>query len=157
LLYVIAGTWEISALASSPTLRTAGAAYPWVLGLIVIAAFTKSAQLPFHSWLPNAMEAPTPVSAFLHSATMVQAGVYLLARMSPLLSGTPQWQAVLCTFGGATLLWGALTALKQTDLKQLLAQTTLASLGLSVLLLGIGGEAAAMAVAAYFVAHALYK
>ena len=113
--------------------------------------------MPFHFWLPNAMEAPTPVSAYLHSATMVQAGVYLLARMSPLLAGTPHWQILLCTFGGVTLLWGALVALRQTDLKQMLAQTTIASLGLSVLLLGIGGEAAAMAVAAYFVAHALYK
>ncbi|MEO6012230.1 MAG: hydrogen gas-evolving membrane-bound hydrogenase subunit E [Devosia sp.] len=157
LLYVVAGTWDISALAASPTLRQAGAAYPWVLGFILVAAFTKSAQVPFHFWLPNAMEAPTPVSAYLHSATMVQAGIYLLARLSPILAGTPQWQALLCTIGGATLLWGALIALKQTDLKQLLAHTTIASLGLLVMLLGIGGEAAAMAVATYFVAHALYK
>jgi multicomponent Na+:H+ antiporter subunit A len=157
LLHHIAGTWTISDLAVSPTLREAGAFYPWVLGFIVVAAFTKSAQWPFHFWLPNAMEAPTPVSAYLHSATMVQAGVYLLARMSPLLSGTPQWQALLCTFGAITLLWGGLVALRQSDLKQILAQTTLASLGLSVVILGIGGETAAMAVAAYFVAHALYK
>jgi multicomponent Na+:H+ antiporter subunit A len=157
LLHHIAGTWTISELAASPTLREAGAFYPWVLGFIVVAAFTKSAQWPLHFWLPNAMEAPTPVSAYLHSATMVQAGVYLLARMSPLLAGTPQWQVLLCTFGAITLLWGGLVALRQTDLKQILAQTTIASLGLSVLLLGIGGEAAAMAVAAYFVAHALYK
>lgn len=157
LLQSIAGTWTISELASSENLRQAGQFYPWVLGFIVVAAFTKSAQWPLHFWLPNAMEAPTPVSAYLHSATMVQAGVYLLARMSPLLSGTPQWQALLCGFGAVTLLWGGLMALRQTDLKQILAQTTIASLGLSVLLLGIGGEAAAMAVAAYFVAHALYK
>ena len=134
-----------------------GAIYDWVLGFILIAAFTKSAQVPFHFWLPNAMEAPTPVSAYLHSATMVQAGVYLLARMSPLLGGTPEWSGLLCTFGGATLLWGALMSLKQTDLKQMLAQSTIASLGLLVILLGLGGEGAAMAVAAYFVAHALYK
>ncbi len=157
LLHHIAGTWTISDLAASETLRQAGAFYPWVLGFIVVAAFTKSAQWPFHFWLPNAMEAPTPVSAYLHSATMVQAGIYLLARMSPLLSGTPQWQALLCTFGAITLLWGGIVALRQTDLKQILAQTTIASLGLSVVLLGIGGESAAMAVAAYFVAHALYK
>jgi multicomponent Na+:H+ antiporter subunit A len=157
LLHHIAGTWTISALAISPTLREAGAFYPWVLGFILVAAFTKSAQWPFHFWLPNAMEAPTPVSAYLHSATMVQAGVYLLARMSPLLGGTPQWQGLLCSFGAVTLLWGGIVALRQTDLKQILAQTTIASLGLSVLLLGIGGETAAMAVAAYFVAHALYK
>jgi len=157
LLWSVAGTWDIAALAASPTLETAGWAYPWVLGFILVAAFTKSAQLPFHFWLPNAMEAPTPVSAYLHSATMVQAGVYLLARMSPLLSGTPLWQGLLCAFGGATLLWGALVALRQTDLKQMLAQTTIASLGLTVLLLGLGGEAAVMAACAYFVAHALYK
>jgi multicomponent Na+:H+ antiporter subunit A len=157
LLHAITGSWTISGLASSQELREAGQFYPWVLGFIVLAAFTKSAQWPFHFWLPNAMEAPTPVSAYLHSATMVQGGVYLLARMSPLLAGTPQWQALLCGFGAITLLWGGLMALKQTDLKQMLAQTTIASLGLSVLLLGVGGEAAAMAVAAYFVAHALYK
>jgi multicomponent Na+:H+ antiporter subunit A len=157
LLHVISGAWDISALLDSPGLRNAGAAYPWVLGFVVFAAFTKSAQVPFHFWLPNAMEAPTPVSAFLHSATMVQAGVYLLARMSPLLAGTPQWQFLLCGAGGLTLLWGAICALKETDLKQILAQTTIASLGLFVLLLGLGGEAAALAVAACFVAHALYK
>lgn len=157
LLAGVAQTWDLSALAASPSLREAGAAYPWVLGFILVAAFTKSAQVPFHFWLPNAMEAPTPVSAFLHSATMVQAGVYLLARLSPILSGTPAWQLVLCSVGGATLLWGGLWSLRQTDLKQILAQTTIAALGLLVLLLGIGGEAAAMAVAAFFVAHALYK
>ncbi len=102
LLHSIAGTWTISELAGSEQLRQAGQFYPWVLGFIVVAAFTKSAQWPFHFWLPNAMEAPTPVSAYLHSATMVQAGVYLLARMSPLLAGTPQWQVLLCSFGAVT-------------------------------------------------------
>jgi multicomponent Na+:H+ antiporter subunit A len=158
LLHQLSGTWTISELASSERLHQQGGAYYlWVLCFIAFAAFTKSAQWPFHFWLPNAMEAPTPVSAYLHSATMVQAGVYLLARMSPILAGTPQWQVLLVTFGGITLLWGGIVALRQTDLKQILAQTTIASLGLSVLLLGLGGEAAAMAVAAYFVAHALYK
>ena len=157
LLHRIAGTWIISDLAYSPTLREAGWAYPVVLGFVLVAAFSKSAQWPLHFWLPNAMEAPTPVSAYLHSATMVQAGVYLLARLSPLLGGTPQWQGLLCAFGAVTLLWGGIGALRQTDLKQILAQTTIASLGLSVMLLGIGGATAAMAVAAYFVAHALYK
>jgi multicomponent Na+:H+ antiporter subunit A len=157
LFHAITGSWNISALAGSAALRQAGAYYPVLLGLVVLAAFTKSAQWPFHSWLPNAMEAPTPVSAYLHSATMVQAGVYLLARLSPVLSGGAEWQVLLCTFGGITLLWGALNALRQSDMKQMLAQTTLASLGLSVFMLGIGNEAAAMAVAAYFVAHALYK
>ncbi len=157
-LLALAGqSWDLSVIMTSNSLRTAGAAYPWVLGFIVVAAFTKSAQIPFHFWLPRAMEAPTPVSAFLHSATMVQAGVYLLARLSPILSGTAAWQVILGGFGGATLLWGAMCALRQTDLKQILAQTTVAALGLMVALLGIGGEAAALAVAAFFVAHALYK
>ena len=109
-----------------------------VLVLVLLAAFTKSAQVPFHFWLPNAMEAPTPVSAYLHSATMVQAGVYLLARMSPHARRHPLWTRRWCVFGGVTLLWGAIAALRQTDLKQMLAQTTIASLGLLVLLLGIG-------------------
>lgn len=157
LLHSASGTWDYAgAFALGGALRVS-AIYPWLLGLIALAAFTKSAQWPFHFWLPNAMEAPTPVSAYLHSATMVQAGVYLLARMSPVLGGTPQWMLLLSVVGGVTLLWGALVALSQTDLKQMLAQTTIASLGLLVLLLGIGGETAAIAVAAYFVAHALYK
>ncbi len=157
LLHAVTGTWTISELAGAPIPDWAQPLYPLVLALIFAAAFTKSAQWPFHFWLPNAMEAPTPVSAYLHSATMVQAGIYLLARLSPTLAGTPYWQIALCTIGAITLLWGGLVALRQTDLKQILAQTTIASLGLLVVLLGIGGETAAMAVAVYFVAHALYK
>src|SRR5690606_28347662 len=111
LFHAISGSWNISTLAGSAALRQAGAYYHVLLGLVVLAAFTKSAQWPFHSWLPNAMEAPTPVSAYLHSATMVQAGVYLLARLSPVLSGGAEWQMLLCTFGGITLLWGAFNAL----------------------------------------------
>ena len=156
-LHAVTGTWNISELTSNPVAPGTEHLYLVTLALVFLAAFTKSAQWPFHFWLPNAMEAPTPVSAYLHSATMVQAGVYLLARLSPMLSGTIWWQVPLCTIGAITLVWGAISALRQTDLKQMLAQTTIASLGLSVLLLGIGNEAAAMAVALYFVAHALYK
>src|SRR5690606_38553445 len=119
--------WEMSALGGE--IRTHGL-YGVVLAAFLVAAFTKSAQVPLHFWLPNAMEAPTPVSAFLHSATMVQGGVYLLARATPFLGGTPVWTALLVGFGGATLIWGVLGALRQTDLKQMLAQTTIASLGL---------------------------
>lgn len=157
LLHLVSGTWLMSELSSSPTIRAAVWSYPWVVGFILVASFTKSAQVPFHFWLPNAMEAPTPVSAFLHSATMVQAGIYLLARLSPILSGSALWQGWLCGIGGLTLLWGALMALKQTDLKQMLAQSTIASLGLMVMLLGFATPGAYLAVAAYFVAHALYK
>lgn len=157
LLHAVTGTWSISELTTASIPDWAQPLYPVVLAFIFLAAFTKSAQWPFHFWLPNAMEAPTPVSAYLHSATMVQAGVYLLARLSPMLAGTVYWQVPLCTVGAITLLWGGIVALRQTDLKQILAQTTIASLGLLVLLLGIGGEAAVLAVAVYFVAHALYK
>lgn len=149
----LSGSWEISALNS----LTSEPLYGLVLTCFLLAAFTKSAQVPFHFWLPNAMEAPTPVSAFLHSATMVQAGVYLLARLSPSLGGTVAWSTILLVFGGATLIWGALAALKQTDLKQMLAQTTIASLGLLVMLIGLGSETATAAVIVYFVGHAFYK
>lgn len=156
LLYGATGTWDLSAIRAArpefgPLLYTA------ILTLVLAGAFTKSAQFPFHFWLPNAMEAPTPVSAYLHSATMVQAGVYLLARINPTLGGTGAWTFVLTLVGGITLIWGALGALRQADLKQMLAQTTLASLGLSVMLLGMGGEAVILGLALYFVTHALYK
>lgn len=155
LIHGITGGWSVSNLAAAGLQQHP--AYGLVLGLVLCGAFTKSAQFPFHFWLPNAMEAPTPVSAFLHSATMVQAGVYLLARFSTALGDTAAWSILLSVFGGLTLIWGAVSALRQTDLKQMLAQTTLASLGICVLLLGTGGEMAALAVAGYFLAHALYK
>ena len=154
LVYQLTGGWDMSAVGDE--IRDS-AFYGLVLAAFLAAAFTKSAQVPFHFWLPNAMEAPTPVSAFLHSATMVQGGVYLLARTTPWLGGTQAWTLILVCLGGATLLWGAIGALRQTDLKQMLAQTTIASLGLSVLLLGLGTEAAIAAMLLYFVAHALYK
>lgn len=153
-LRIVTGSWEISgmtgALGASP-------AYPLLLTLVLLAAFTKSAQVPLHFWLPNAMEAPTPVSALLHSATMVQGGVYLLMRLSPVLGETPAWHGLLIGFGALTLAYGAMQALAQTDMKQMLAQTTLASLGLLVLLIGVGSEAALTAALLYFLAHALYK
>nr|WP_245893320.1 putative monovalent cation/H+ antiporter subunit A [Devosia naphthalenivorans] len=153
----IGGAWELSALRELGDGVRGHGLYGLALACILLASFTKSAQMPFHFWLPNAMEAPTPVSAFLHSATMVQAGVYLLARMTPVLGGTDIWSTILVCFGSATLLWGALAALRQTDLKQMLAQTTIASLGLLVLLIGLGSEAAIAGMVVYFVAHALYK
>ncbi|MCB1444679.1 MAG: putative monovalent cation/H+ antiporter subunit A [Rhizobiaceae bacterium] len=127
------------------------------LVLVILGAFTKSAQFPFHFWLPNAMEAPTPVSAFLHSATMVKAGVYLLMRFHPLFGEFPLWQVVLPLFGGVTLVAGAALALRQTDLKLMLAYTTVASLGLLVMLTGIGHEKAIEAAVLYLIAHALFK
>lgn len=128
-----------------------------VLLLILAGAFTKSAQFPFHFWLPGAMAAPTPVSAYLHSATMVKAGVYLLARLTPALGGTPQWHTLLTLFGLATLLAGAFLALGQTDLKRLLAYTTVASLGTMVFLIGLGDSLAIKSAITLILAHALYK
>jgi multicomponent Na+:H+ antiporter subunit A len=153
----LTGGWEISGLRGLGETMAGNGLYPLVLVLFLVAAFTKSAQFPLHFWLPNAMEAPTPVSAFLHSATMVQGGVYLLARMTPFLGGTQAWTVTLVCFGGVTLLWGAFWAIRQTDLKQMLAQTTIASLGLLVLLIGLGTDAAIMGMVVYFVAHAFYK
>ena len=153
------GTWLISDLATAGDVLRQSELYLPILLMVLVGAFTKSAQFPFQFWLPNAMEAPTPVSAFLHSATMVKAGVYLLMRFNPVLGGegAELWQILLIVFGGITLLWGATLALRQTDLKQMLAQTTVASLGLLVLLVGVGTEAAIMGACLYLIAHAAYK
>lgn len=133
------------------------AAYPAFLALILLGCFTKSAQTPFHFWLPNAMAAPTPVSAYLHSATMVKAGVYLLARLTPSLGGTEIWVWSLTIAGAATTLMGAIWALRQTDLKLMLAYTTVSGLGSLVMFLGGSDPAAITAAATFIVVHSLYK
>ncbi|MGL4405343.1 MAG: hydrogen gas-evolving membrane-bound hydrogenase subunit E, partial [Notoacmeibacter sp.] len=143
-------------LATGETLRES-AFYLLAFVLILGGAFTKSAQFPLHFWLPNAMEAPTPVSAYLHSATMVKAGVYLLMRLNPVMGETLLWETVLPLFGTITLGVGALLAIRQTDLKLMLAYTTVASLGFLVLLVGIGSEKAIAAAALYLIAHSLFK
>lgn len=127
------------------------------LGLIFIGAATKSAQFPFHFWLPNAMAAPAPVSSFLHSATMVKAGVFLMARLFPLLSDIPQWGPLLTTIGGLTFVWGGYIAINEYDLKSILAHTTISALGLLIFLLGLGDTYALAAFALFFLAHAFYK
>ena len=131
--------------------------YGPILVLVLLGAFTKSAQVPFHFWLPNAMAAPTPVSAFLHSATMVKAGVFLMARLHPALSGTEAWLWTLTLFGGTTAVFASVVALRQTDLKQVLAYTTLMALGTLTLLLGQSEPYAITAFAAFLVVHSLYK
>ncbi|WP_137389954.1 putative monovalent cation/H+ antiporter subunit A [Rhodoligotrophos defluvii] len=151
------GGWDLSALNLQGDALRAHPLYPMMLCLVLVGAFTKSAQVPFHFWLPNAMEAPTPVSAYLHSATMVKAGVYLLMRLTPALGGTELWSGALTVFGGATLLVGAVLSLRQTDLKLILAYTTVGSLGLLVMLLGLGVEKAVEAAVLYLIAHALFK
>jgi multicomponent Na+:H+ antiporter subunit A len=154
----ITGTSDLSGLlAGGGGVLRESPFYPAVLILVLGGAFTKSAQFPFHFWLPNAMEAPTPVSAYLHSATMVKAGVYLLMRLNPVMGATPAWETLLPVFGALTLITGAVMAIGQTDLKLQLAYTTVSSLGLLVLLTGLGSPHAAEAASLYLVAHALFK
>ncbi len=155
LLGSVGGSWQFSGLSAQAL--AAHAAYPAILALVLIGAFTKSAQLPFHLWLPNAMAAPTPVSAYLHSATMVKAGVYLLARLNPALGGSTGWSAILITVGAATALVGAVLAIRQTDLKRVLAYTTVTVLGQLTMLLGTNTHYGLQAFAIYLVAHAFYK
>ncbi|MDX5422505.1 MAG: DUF4040 domain-containing protein [Hymenobacteraceae bacterium] len=131
--------------------------YVPALVLICLGCFTKSAQFPFHFWLPNAMAAPTPVSAYLHSATMVKAGIYLLARLTPVMGGTEVWQYTLMMVGGVTALVGAVLALQHTDLKAILAYTTISALGLMVGMIGVGTAIALKAMLVFLLAHALYK
>lgn len=128
-----------------------------MLLLILLGAFTKSAQVPFHFWLPGAMEAPAPVSTYLHSATMVKAGVYLLARFNPILGGTTEWHYLVTLAGASTMLIGALLALPQTDLKKLLAYTTVSALGILVMLIGLGTTMASKAAIVFLLVHSLYK
>jgi len=157
LISSITGTRDLSTLLLSGDAVRESSLYVVALLLVLGGAFTKSAQFPFHFWLPNAMEAPTPVSAYLHSATMVKAGVYLLMRLNPVLGDTLAWETLLPVFGGATMLVGALLAVSQTDLKQMLAYTTVSSLGLLVMLTGFGSERALEAAVLYLVAHSLFK
>ncbi|MET4000814.1 monovalent cation/H+ antiporter subunit A [Marinobacterium sp. MBR-109] len=153
----IVGSYDLSVvLASGDTLRE-HAAYPVALILVLLGAFTKSAQFPFHFWLPHAMSAPTPVSAYLHSATMVKAGIFLLARFYPVLSGTELWFLTVSLTGLATLLLGAYIALFKHDLKGLLAYSTVSHLGLITLLLGMDTELAAVAAVFHIINHATFK
>lgn len=143
-------------LASGDILRTSPL-YPVLFTLIALGAFTKSAQFPAHIWLPEAMTAPTPASSFLHSATMVKAGIYLLARLNPALGGTDTWFWTLSLFGVTTMLVGAYLGAKQNDLKPLLAYSTISQLGVLVALIGQQSEIAFKALVIGILAHALYK
>lgn len=156
-LGMITGVGDLSGLLASGEAVRQSPLYLGALLLVLGGAFTKSAQFPFHFWLPNAMEAPTPVSAYLHSATMVKAGVYLLMRLNPVLGETVAWETLLPMFGGATLVVGTLLAIRQTDLKLMLAYTTVGSLGLLVMLTGFGSERAVEAAVLYLVAHSMFK
>lgn len=157
LLGQIGGSWELAHLLDQGATIQTHPLYLPILLLILLGAFTKSAQFPFHIWLPNAMAAPTPVSAYLHSATMVKAGIFLLARFNPILGNTPAWQASLTTAGAITMLLGAYLAWQQTDLKRILAYSTISALGTLVLLLGVGTAVAVKAAVVFLIVHSLYK
>jgi multicomponent K+:H+ antiporter subunit A len=153
----IVGSYELDAVLASGDRIRAAPLYPLALVLVLLGALTKSAQFPFHFWLPRAMAAPTPVSAYLHSATMVKAGVFLLARLWPVLAGTDSWFWIVGGAGAATLLLGAYAAMFQNDLKALLAYSTISHLGLITLLLGLNSELAAVAAVFHMMNHATFK
>lgn len=152
-----AGSYSIQEMINVSTLLKDHVLYGLMLLLLFIGAFTKSAQFPFHFWLPGAMKAPTPVSSYLHSATMVKAGIYLLARMFPVLGGTDYWTYPLIIVGGITMLYAAFHSIFRTDLKGILAYSTISALGILVFLIGIGTVQSLMAAAVFIMVHALYK
>lgn len=156
-LGTVAGTFQLSQILTQGEMLRA---HPWYLAIMLLflaGAFTKSAQVPFHFWLPNAMAAPTPVSAYLHSATMVKAGVFLMARMNPALGGTDAWFWTLILFGGVTAVFASVMAMRQSDIKQVLAYTTLMALGTLTMFIGAGTHYAIMAAMLFLVVHSLYK
>ncbi|MEN0020899.1 MAG: hydrogen gas-evolving membrane-bound hydrogenase subunit E [Planctomycetota bacterium] len=152
LMGVASGTWTLSEAVSQPLHDSEY--FSAIAILLMLGSLTKSANFPFHYWLPNAMEAPSPVSALLHSATMVKAGVYLIARVSPGMSGEPIWDNTLITLGGFTMIFAAFLATRQDQIKKILAYSTVSALGTLVMLLGLGAVKAA---AIYLLAHAFYK
>jgi multicomponent K+:H+ antiporter subunit A len=153
----IVGTYSLGAVLASGDAIRADPRYPLVLALVLAGAFTKSAQFPFHFWLPHAMAAPTPVSAYLHSATMVKAGIFLLMRLWPALAGTDAWFWAVSTTGLVTMLFAAWVALFKHDLKGLLAYSTVSQLGLIMLLLGLGTPYAELAALFHLLNHAVFK
>ncbi len=157
LLGSVAGTYSITEMMSQSDAIVQSSSYVWIVILIFGAAFTKSAQFPFHFWLPGAMKAPTPVSTYLHSATMVKAGIYLLLRFTPILGHQELWNTTLITVGAVTMFYSAVHTLFRTDLKGVLAYSTISVLGVLVFLIGLGNEFALTAAAVYIIVHALYK
>lgn len=141
LLYLVTGTWSVRETIALISDSTGHSLFIPAMLLILLGAFTKSVQFPFHIWLPSAMEAPTPVSAYLHSATMVKAGIYLVARFTPIFGGEAVWFWLVSGVGIITLFWGSFNAVKQTDLKALLAFSTISQLGMIMTMFGIGSAA----------------
>jgi multicomponent Na+:H+ antiporter subunit A len=157
LLGSISNTYDLSRITLQAAAIKTDPLYMVVLTMVFIGAFTKSAQVPFHFWLPNAMSAPTPISAFLHSATMVKAGIYLLARLHPILGGTFAWMGTLVVTGGITALVGSVLAMKASDLKRILAFTTMMALGILTMFLGGKTTPALTAAMTFLMVHSLYK
>ncbi|MCS7265304.1 MAG: DUF4040 domain-containing protein [Armatimonadetes bacterium] len=157
MLGIVAGSFEWSQILRESEKVKANYWFTPALLLILVGAFTKSAQFPFHFWLPNAMEAPTPVSAYLHSATMVKAGVFLLAKFHPLFHDHQLWQPLVSGFGLLTMLWAGYVALHQRDMKALLAYSTVSQLGFMTFLLGLGTEEAAASAILVLLTHAVFK
>jgi multicomponent K+:H+ antiporter subunit A len=153
----VVGSYNLTDVLAQGDLIRGSELYPYILVLVLLGAFTKSAQFPFHFWLPHAMAAPTPVSAYLHSATMVKAGIFLMARLYPALAGTDMWFLLVTLTGLATLLVGAYMALFKHDLKGLLAYSTISHLGLITLLLGLNSKLAAVAATFHIINHATFK
>ncbi|WP_435693421.1 hydrogen gas-evolving membrane-bound hydrogenase subunit E [Rubritalea sp.] len=157
MLQSMTGTWLLSEMLSRDFDLSSHPLYIGCVITVLLGAFTKSAQFPFHFWLPNAMSAPTPVSAYLHSATMVKAGIFLMLVMQPMLGGTALWSNTLMIAGGLTMVLALIFGLRQVDLKKILAATTLAVLGILTLLIGIDKPAAIFAAVIFLLGHALYK
>lgn len=151
------GTFSMAEMLESTTILKDNTVYYIIVGCLFMAAWTKSAQFPFHFWLPGAMDAPTPVSTYLHSATMVKAGVFILLRFSPILGGTDFWTIPLIIVGAVTMLYASIQIFFKTDLKNILAYSTIAALGVLVFLTGIGTSEAILAAVFFIVVHALYK
>ncbi len=153
----MAGTWSLSGIVTAGPTLTEDPRLHYALLLVLLGAFTKSAQFPFHFWLPNAMSAPTPVSAYLHSATLVKLGIYLLARLDPAFNELLFWESMLIGVGTVTSVLAAILALRERDLKRILAYSTVSALGTLTLLIGLPSPGAGLAVTAFLFAHALYK
>jgi multicomponent Na+:H+ antiporter subunit A len=157
LLTIITGTTSITEMIANADVILSNDYFGLILGLVLLGAFTKSAQFPFHIWLPDAMEAPTPVSAYLHSATMVKAGIFLVARFTPIFSQSEWFFVFVSGIGILTLIWGSYMAVRQTDLKGILAFSTISQLGMIMAMLGFGTKLAIFAAVFHILNHATFK
>lgn len=157
MLHYVGGSFVISDLVANADVIKASPLYPAIVILLLIGAFSKSAQVPLHIWLPTAMEAPTPISCYLHSATMVKAGIYLIARMTPVLGATALWGGIITVVGLTSLAFGSMMAVRQFDMKGILAYSTISQLGLIIALLGFGTEAAIAGALFHLLNHSAFK